>query len=105
MNKNLIALRIFNNANWIAVLGKLESKGYLWASKDKPTSMFQGCDQGSLFIDLNERVITMSPKVDANSNFCGCYIKISIRNSIPIYRSIWSFTRKQRKYGKKSYNP
>lgn len=76
MYERFVCLRIFNNSSWICVLEELEKRGYLWASSDQPTSVFQGVKSGSLFIDPNEKFLVMSSNLKEKSRDCGHYIEV-----------------------------
>lgn len=79
MYERFVGLRIYNNFSWISALEELEKRGYLWASGDKPTSMFQEFRSGSLFINPNEKFIVMSSDLKERPMDCGHYITVKTK--------------------------
>ena len=76
MTYRYIGLRIFNNLDWVITLKKLEKRGYLWVSKDKPTSLYQFCNRGTLYINPNEKIVAMSDSLTDRPKDCEYYIQV-----------------------------
>lgn len=73
MNYRYVGLRIFNNFNWLSTLRELEKRGYLWASRDKPTRLYFSLSEGTIYIDPITKTLALS-NTHSLSMHCNCYI-------------------------------